>query len=593
MKKRQKFILQRQANKVDKGKEKEAKKALKRIKVKNKKVYMTKIGRKDSDDSLAQKKHYKTIDKLKREEVIDKINADLPPYSRTFTDNKLANIRPIFGINDVSTRIKANDKAGKDAITEEFSNSQMSMVNQNNIFYAFKAKTQGKGTKDAVKKDRNVIFDNKTKRKVKMEGMYGISKAKKDGEENIGSYSDLLEGIPLSDNDDEVSNGTENLDPGSEVMFPYDTSLSSSSKTGDKSNSKNNKDNLQNQNEKDQLCISEESMDLKDGNTKQSNDQKVTKIGDSSNQNNDLKVTDKTLINNADNSLNADKDKKMKFGFEGKTSIKQKNTKFSAKIEDGSDSPFTNANALTELGGTITDFNIKAVLNMNLNKKKNKNDNALINSEEKKKTDTQNDINSEEANENNHSHEKHKKNENEETFEDLDNIEADQIQIVKKGMKIFVKRNKKLDPVKDTVPADILQPIPTLENELHVSDILHQSKSANAHHDKNKKNVKKKTNLAPYNIMREMVVNDQLLEGIVEKEEEEKKEDDEDKPKESEKKKDDENKDQGNKHEEDDDKNPYLDKFRYAYLSDIITTGTVSIVVKTNNIENMMSIPNP
>lgn len=54
------------------------------------------------------------------------------------------------------------------------------------------------------------------------------------------------------------------------------------------------------------------------------------------------------------------------------------------------------------------------------------------------------------------------------------------------------------------------------------------------------------------------------------------------------------NADQDNKHEdEDDEKNPYLEKFRYAYLSDIITTGTVSIVVKTNNIEHMMSIPNP
>ena len=252
-KKMQKYILQRQANKVDKVKEKEAKKALNRIKVKNKKVYMTKIERKDSDDSLAQKKHFRTIDKQKREEIIDKINADLPPYSRTFTNNKPANIRPIFGINDVSTKIKAKDKSGKNTITEEFSNSQMSIMNQNNIFYSLKAKTQGKDTKDVTKKNRNIIFDNKTKRKVKMEGMYGISKAKKDGDNNIGSYSDLLEGIPLSDNDDEVSNGTDNFDPGSEVMFPYDTSLSNSSKTGDKSNSKNNKDNLKNQNDKDQL----------------------------------------------------------------------------------------------------------------------------------------------------------------------------------------------------------------------------------------------------------------------------------------------------------------------------------------------------
>ena len=238
MKKRQKYILQKQAAKVDKGKEKEAKKALSRIKVKNKKIYMTKIGRKDSDDSLAQRKHFKTLDKLKREEIVDKINADLPPYSRTFANNKAANIRPIFGINDVSMRIRSNDKAGKDAITEEISNSQLSMLNQNNIFYPMKQKGQAKGTKDVPKKDKNVIFNSKTKRKVKMEGMYGISKAQKNGENGVGSYSDLLEGIPLTDNsDEEVSNGTDKFQQNSEVMFPYD-SMSDTNKTGDKSNSK-------------------------------------------------------------------------------------------------------------------------------------------------------------------------------------------------------------------------------------------------------------------------------------------------------------------------------------------------------------------
>ena len=65
LKKRQKFILQKQSTKVDKVMEKEAKKALNRIRVKNKKIYMEKFGDKDSDDSLAQRKHFKTLDKLK------------------------------------------------------------------------------------------------------------------------------------------------------------------------------------------------------------------------------------------------------------------------------------------------------------------------------------------------------------------------------------------------------------------------------------------------------------------------------------------------------------------------------------------------
>ena len=406
-KKMQKYILLREANKVDKVKEKEAKKALNRITIKNKKIYLTKIDRKDSDDSLAQKKHYKTIDKLKREEIVDKINADLPPYSRTFTNNKPANIRPIFGINDVSARIKANEKYGKDAITEEFSNSQMSFVNQNNIFYSMKAKTQDKVAKETAKKNRNVIFDNKTKRKVKMEGMYGISKAKKDGDNNVGSYSDLLEGIPLTDNDDEeVSNGTENLEPGSELMFPYNTSLSDSSKTGDKSNSKNKKGSGDNINDKDHLCISEESMDIKEGTINRSPGKGAEKNETLPNVNIDLKAVDKIILNNTEDAFK-NNTQNVKFGTEIKSSIRQKNTKFSAKIEDGSDSPFTNGNALTELGGTITDFNIRAVLNMNL-RKKNKEDN-LKTKEDKGTNEGHKNLDSEEINENEVKEAKHKK----------------------------------------------------------------------------------------------------------------------------------------------------------------------------------------
>jgi len=295
-----------------------------------------------------------------------------------------------------------------------------------------------------------------------------------------------------------------------------------------------------------------------------------------------LNVVDKTVNNENDDGT------KLKFSAEGMTSIKQKNTKFSAKIENGSDSPFTNANALTELGGTITDFNIKAVLNMNLIKKKNEASNVTG---EKKKTDALNESFSGEVNENNHSHDNHKKHESEGTVENLDDLEPEQIQIVKKGMKIFVKRNKKLDPVKDTVPADILQSIPSQQNELHASDLL-KNKPVMAHQD-NAKNTKRLTKLAPYNIMKEMILNEQLLDGIVEKEEDEKKDDNEDKPKESGKKKEEGDNAEQDKNDEDDDKNPYLDKFRYAYLSDIITTGTVSIVVKSNNIDSMMSIPNP
>ena len=150
-------------------------------------------------------------------------------------------------------------------------------------------------------------------------------------------------------------------------------------------------------------------------------------------------------------------------------------------------------------------------------------------------------------------------------------------------MKIFVKRNDKMDLIKNTIPGDILLAIPT-EVEQHKND-------SNLAIPKKPK----KTHLSPYNIMREMVINEQLLEGRVEKEVEEKKEGDDEngKPKESNRKKDEEGNEQEQNNEDDDEKNPYLEKFKYSYLSDIITTGTVSIVVKTNNIESMMKIQNP
>ena len=290
--------------------------------------------------------------------------------------------------------------------------------------------------------------------------------------------------------------------------------------------------------------------------------------------NNDLKHEDRANIANGE----AMEDKKLKFGS-AFGSNKLKNTKFSAKIEDGNDSPFTNENAITEFGGTITDFNIRAVLNMHFKKKNKEN----LGENEEKKNEREGESNSEDEEDN--ANDKNKKNESSEAIEDLENLEPDQIQIVKKGMKIFVKRNDKNDPIKDTVPADILLPVLT-EEDVHKVEVIKDD------NHQNKKKIKK-THLAPFNIMREMVVNEQLLEGKVEKEEEEKNEDN-DKPKESERKKEGDDAENENKHEEeDDDKNPYLDKFKYAYLSDIITTGTVSIVVKTNNIEAMMNIQNP
>ena len=231
---------------------------------------------------------------------------------------------------------------------------------------------------------------------------------------------------------------------------------------------------------------------------------------------------------------------------------------------------------------------------MNIKKKKqngdyNETDPKHIN-EDIKNTDEENDEEDKKKN---------KKNEGEsvETFEDLENLKPDEIQIVKKHKKIFVKRNDRNDPIKDTVAEDILLPIQFQEDEykehyVHENDHHHNNK--HPEHKNKAVKEKRKTKLRPYDIMKEVVINEQLLEGKVEKEEEEKKDDEEGKPKEVEKKKEEgEEEVKENKADDDDEVNPYLEKFKYQYLSDIITTGTVSIVIKTDNIESMMNIQNP
>jgi len=153
---------------------------------------------------------------------------------------------------------------------------------------------------------------------------------------------------------------------------------------------------------------------------------------------------------------------------------------------------------------------------------------------------------------------------------------------VKKGMKIFVKRNQKVNPDKDTVPEDILVPLKpiVIQKEHHF------------HHAKEDEVKNLKTKLPPYSLMREIKLNEILLEGKLEQEPEaddaagnkdaSKKED----PNESQK-----DKKVDEAEEDDDEKNMYLQMYNYSYLSNIITTGTVSIVLTSKSFKTDM--PNP
>ena len=93
-----------------------------------------------------------------------------------------------------------------------------------------------KGSESDAKapKERNVLYLKQGRGKLKMEGMYGISRKHGKNKNDLGSQSDLLEDIPLSIGEDNNTDGlkeeSQNEIPESEIMFPLDSSLTDSTK---------------------------------------------------------------------------------------------------------------------------------------------------------------------------------------------------------------------------------------------------------------------------------------------------------------------------------------------------------------------------
>ena len=166
--------------------------------------------------------------------------------------------------------------------------------------------------------------------------------------------------------------------------------------------------------------------------------------------------------------------------------------------------------------------------------------------------------------------------------EELNEKSIEDIQIVKKGMKIHVKSDTKFNNPLDTPLDHILRVHSKEEDEI--------PNSRNRYEEDDRP--KKRTNIAPYNLKRIMELNEHLLEGMDDEENEK-----DDKGNDEEKSQKTDNDGQTDKsfdeQTERSETNLYLEKFKFKYKSNVIATGTVSIVVSAKHPENLVDIPNP
>jgi hypothetical protein len=255
--------------------------------------------------------------------------------------------------------------------------------------------------------------------------------------------------------------------------------------------------------------------------------------------------------------------------------IREKSTKISSKIEGDSNFNVKNPSNIEDKISKIKNFDIKNVLFSHLQRKQNE----LMANKEMDKSDYLSDA--EEDDETDEKEKKKNKHELNANSAELEEMEADNIQVVKKGMKIKVKKETKFNEAKDTPYEDI---------------IVNKEDPEEQYHHYIKKHVEEeppKTTVKPYNLTREMILNEILLEGIVDKEDPE----EEEGAKVEEKTEEEKNAEALNNSLDDEDAqsevNFYLEKFKCFYRSNVIATGTISIVLTQKNIEKVTDIPNP
>jgi hypothetical protein len=164
--------------------------------------------------------------------------------SRVQTAKDAMRPKPKFNMFQITKLMKKSTIGNP--IVEELSNSDQSFHRNMGILPNKDNSASGSVEPETgVPKERNVLYLKQGRGKLKMEGMYGISRRIDKGNE-MGSQSDLLEDIPLSigDEDGNTDDREKNSDvykPESEIMFPLDSSFSDSMDNGRKKSTAHDK----------------------------------------------------------------------------------------------------------------------------------------------------------------------------------------------------------------------------------------------------------------------------------------------------------------------------------------------------------------
>ena len=574
--KKHRIHILKKMSKEDIIKQREARNAYTKLKIIHQKKTFKNRDRRDSDENIVerirknikQRRNVNNADSM----IMSHYGSD-DPQSRAQTAKDGSRGKPklnIFGIQSTIKKVNVGEP-----ITEE-------------------SRKAGESETGAPK-ERNVLYLKQGRGKLKMEGMYGISRKHDKNGNDLGSQSDLLEDIPLSIGEDNDTDGHEKEDDSqnemaeSEIMFPLDSSLTDSTKNNKKKSSTNDKDSKDKidgvLDDKAGFSISDNSYDFDNENLNADEKAKaVERLNTNyytSTDNGDLKGIKKNNTSLQKRSTlrknNTNNEDKLMPG---------KNTKISSKIEDNEKFKTMGTLDNTSINRAV-DFSLKNLIN--LTKKKIHDRKILEQFNKEDKEDSQSDKNQNKEFENsNDSDEEEKTPRDSKGVSILDEEELEQrsiedIHIVKKGMKIHVKSDTKFNNPLDTPLEDILR--------------SHRDEEENEIPNRRRRNEdddkpKKRTNIAPYNLNRVMELNEHLLEGMEddENEEEENNNEKEKLPKSDTLDQKDKSFDEQSEKSE---TNLYLEKFKFQYRSNVIATGTVSIVVSAKHPENLVDIPNP
>ena len=205
--------------------QRQAKNAYTKLKIINKKSFRNR-DRRDSDENIVEhiRKHIRLKGNGNNSELVaaSYFSTD-DNQSRTQTAKESMRGKPkvkIFGIQGAIKKVKIGDPIIEESCKDNESEA-------------------------GTPKERNVLYLKQGKGKLKMEGMYGISRKHEKNRNDFGSQLEMLDDLHLSIGEDNNTDGPEKEDneiPESDMMFPLASSLTDSTKNHKKKSSINDKD---------------------------------------------------------------------------------------------------------------------------------------------------------------------------------------------------------------------------------------------------------------------------------------------------------------------------------------------------------------